>query len=188
MTACLRLTVLLALAAATPAVAADICEAIALHDVPSLDNPEAILKKGERDRAVSQYRVNKKTGATSICSHGGSCYPLFLIENGQKIEALRLTNCKVGAKDPFDDPDEIFYNLDVIRAKVPAEQLRIDDLDNKLLDMGLCSACANNVAYLSVKQPGSRCAKLTARALAGDPGAVKTLKDFPDYCTAPAPK
>ena len=185
MDAWLRLSTLLILFAATPSYAADICEAIALHDVPSIDNPEAILKKGERDTAVSQYRINKKTGEASICSHGGSCYPLVVTEGGQKIEALRLTNCKVGAKDPFDDPDETFYNLDVIRSKIPRDQLRIDDADNKLLDMGLCSACANNVAYLYIKQPGSRCAKLTARAFEGDANAVKTLKAFPDYCAAP---
>ena len=174
--------------AATPAIAADICQAIALRDIHAVDVPDAVLKKGERDEAVTQYRVNKKTGEATLCSHGGACFPVAVTENGQKVEALRLTNCKVGAKDPFDDPDETFYNLDVIRSKVPAAELRIDDVDNKLLDMGLCSACASNVAYLYVKQPTSRCAKLTARALAGNPEAVKTLKDFPDYCTAPAPK
>jgi hypothetical protein len=181
----LRLASLLALAAATPSYAADICEAIALHDAPAIDDPATVLKKGERDTAVTQYRVNKKTGETSICSHGGACFPLYVTDNGQKVEALRLTNCKVGAKDPFDDPDETLYNLDVIRAKVPAAELRIDDVDNKLLDMGLCSACASNVAYLYVKKPGSRCAKLTARALEGDPDAVKLLKGFPDFCNAP---
>jgi hypothetical protein len=183
----LRLSILFALAA-TPASAADICQAIALRDLTAVDVPDAKLKKGERDEAVTQYRVNKKTGEATLCSHGGACFPVAVTENGQKVEALRLTNCKIGAMDPFDDPDETFYNLDVIRAKVPAAALRIDDVDNKLLEMGLCSACASNVAYLYVWQPASRCAKLTARALAGHPEAVKTLKGFPDYCTAPAPK
>jgi hypothetical protein len=184
----LRLSVMLVVAAASPASAADICQAIALRDVHAVDVPGAVLKKGERDEAVTQYRVNKKTGEATLCSHGGACFPVAVAENGQKVEALRLTNCKVGAKDPFDDPDETFYNLDVIRSKIPAAALRIDDVDNKLLDMGLCSACASNVAYLYVRQPASRCGKLTARAFGGDPEAVKTLKDFPDYCTAPAPK
>ena len=188
MRTCLRLTILLVLTAAPPASAADICQAIALHDVKAVDVPDAVLKKGERDEAVTQYRVNKKTGEATLCSHGGACFPVAVLENGQKVEALRLTNCRVGAKDPFDDPDETFYNLDVIRAKAPAAALRIDDVDNKLLDMGLCSACASNVAFLYVKQPASRCAKLTARALVGNAEAVKTLKDFSDYCTAPASK
>ncbi len=186
MNALLRLSPLLTLIlAAPPVAAADICQAIALRDLRAVDVPGAVLKKGKRDEAVTQYRVNKKTGEARFCSHGGACFPVTVTENGRKVEALRLTNCKVGAKDPFDDPDETFYNLDVIRSKVPAGALRIDDVDNKLLDMGLCNACASNVAYLYVKQPGSRCAKLTARAFAGDPDAVKTLKDFPDYCTAP---
>ena len=145
MIACRRLTVLLLLAA-TPASGSDICQAIALRDVQAIEVPDAKLKKGERDEAVTQYRINKKTGEATLCSHGGACFPVAVTENGQRVEALRLTNCKVGAKDPFDDPDETFYSLDVIRSKVPAAALRVDDVDNKLLDMGLCSACASNVA------------------------------------------
>jgi hypothetical protein len=188
MKALLRLSPLLALVVVTPSSAADICQAIALRDIRAVDVPGATLKKGERDEAVTQYRVNKKTGEATLCSHGGACFPVSITENGQKFEALRLTNCKVGAKDPFDDPDETFYNLEVIRSKVPAADLRVDDVDNKLLDMGLCSACASNVAYLYVKKPGSRCAKLTARALAGSRDAITTLKDFPVYCSLPESK
>jgi hypothetical protein len=169
---------------ATPALAADICEAVALHDVPAIGNPAAILKAGEHDTAVTQYRVNKKTGETSFCSHGGSCYPITIIENGAKLVALRLTNCKIGARDPFEDPDEILYNVGPIAAKNPPKALRIDDLDNKFLAMGLCSACASNVADLVVNQPGSRCADLGRRALLGNADAVKALKEFPDYCQA----
>ena len=57
-------------------------------------------------------------------------------------------------------------------------------LKNKLLEMGLCSACASNAAELYLKRPGSRCTRLTKRALEGDPDATKTIQGFPDYCTA----
>ena len=180
------LLVAILLAGAAPSHAADICEAVALHDVHDLDSPEAILKKGQRLQAVSQYRINKKTGGDSFCAHGGGCYPAHVMENGQKIEALQLTNCKVGAKDSFDDPDETFYNVVVIRSKIPAARLKVDDMDNKLLDLGLCSACAANAAYLTVNKPSSRCAKLTQQALAGNSNALATLKtNFPDYCQTP---
>jgi len=178
----LSVVALLAIAGAGSSRAADICEAVALHDVPSLEDPASVLKKGQRDEAVTQYRVNKKTGLTSLCSHGGYCYPTYVIEDGHKVEALRLTNCKVAARDSFQDPDETFYAVDVIRALIPPKQLAIDDLDNKLLDLGLCSACAGNAAYAYVNKPASPCAGLVRRALAGDAAALEKLKNGSDIC------
>jgi hypothetical protein len=179
------LSALFLISATTDSLAADICRAVALRDVPSLDDPSSILKRGEYDEAITQYRVDKKTGETSFCSHGGFCYPTHINENGGPVEALQLTNCKIGKRDPYDDPDMVFYEVDVLRTGVTATELKIDDLDNKLLEMGLCSACAGNVAELYVKKPSSRCAQLTRRALGGDSDALKTLIDFPDYCEAP---
>jgi hypothetical protein len=162
--------------------AADICKAVALRDVPAIDDPKSILRSGEYDTAITQYRVDKKTGQTSFCSHGGYCYPTHISENGRKVEALRLTNCKVGARDPYDDPDEIIYGVDVIRSSVSAADLKYEDLDNRLLEMGLCSACASNVADYYLRRPDSQCAQLTRRALAGDAKALKELQQPPDYC------
>src|ERR1700741_1491484 len=85
-----------AFAGAQRSVAADICEALALRDVPALDDPSSILKRGELDGAITQYRVNKRTGKSSFCSLGGYCYPTHAVENGHTVEALKLTNCKVG--------------------------------------------------------------------------------------------
>jgi hypothetical protein len=175
----------MSLIAAAPASAADICKAIALLDVPAIDAPDSILKRGEYDLAITQYRINKKTGLTSFCSHGGSCYPTHVVQNGVKVEALRLTNCKVGKRDDWNDPDEIFYGLDVLKSGITDTELKEDDLDNKLIDLGLCNACASNVAYLYIHQPQSRCAALTRQALGGDAQALETLKQFPDYCSAP---
>ena len=168
----------------TSASAADICKAIALRDVPALEAPESVLKRGEYDTAITQYRVNKKTGLTSFCSHGGYCYPTHIVENGAKVEALRLTNCKIGKRDEWNDPEEIFYSVDVLRSALTETELKIEELDNKLLDLGLCSACASNVAYLYIHQPQSRCAALTRKVLGGDAQALEDLKQDPDYCRA----
>ena len=151
-----------------PARAADICEAVAVRDVAAVDNPGSVLKKGKVQGAVTQYNVNKKTGKAMFCSHGGYCYPA----NG-----LKLTNCKVGAKDPHNDPDEVSYGLDVIRSKNSSASLRYDDLDNQLLEMGMCSACASNAADTYIKRPGSPCGKTIKRALEGNPIAKKELAD-----------
>ena len=63
--------------------ATDICEAVALTDVPALDSPNPfVLKRGEYQTGITQYRVIKKTGETSFCSHGGACFPTHVVENG----------------------------------------------------------------------------------------------------------
>lgn len=147
--------------------AADICKAIALRDVPAVEAPDTILKKGDLDTAITQYRVSK-TGRASFCSHGGYCYP---------AAGLKLLNCKVGAKGDFDDPDDVFYEVDVIRSKVPPALLRYDDLDNKLLSMGMCSACASNAADTYLKRPNSPCGRTVRSALEGSPVATKALTD-----------
>ncbi|WP_176946155.1 SH3 domain-containing protein [Bradyrhizobium sp. Rc2d] len=162
--------------------AADVCKAIALHDVPALKNPTSTLKKGELDTAITQYRINKKTGEGSFCSHGGYCYPTHVQENGNKVEALKLTNCQVGKKDDLDDPEEIYYSVDVTRSKVGPSELKRDDVDNRLLELGLCSGCASNAAHLYVFQPQSPCARLVREVLEGNPDAVKILSAGPAYC------
>jgi hypothetical protein len=110
-----------------------ICEAVALHATTETKDFPSALKRGETIDAVTQYNVNKKTGVASLCSHGGGCYP---------AEALRLTNCRVNkSKSDFEDGDEVSYGLDVIRSKVPPTILRQNDVELKLLDLGMCNAC-----------------------------------------------
>ena len=149
-----------------PARAADICEAIATRNVAAVEAPGSVIKKGEKDTAITQYNVSKKTGQGVFCSHGGYCYP---------ADGLKLLNCKIGAKDSYNDPDEVSYGLDVIRSKNSSASLRYDDLDNQLLEMGMCSACASNAADTYIKRPGSPCGKTIKRALEGNPVAKKEL-------------
>jgi hypothetical protein len=139
------------------ALSADLCKAVALRDVAAVEAPDSVLARGSYDDAVTQYRVNKQTGMTTFCSHGGYCYPTHVRVNGKKVEALRLINCKIGERN-YEDKDEVFYSVDVVRSKNSAAKLRLDDLDNKFLEMGLCGACAGNVAMFYVKKPASPCA------------------------------
>jgi hypothetical protein len=97
----------------------------------------------------------------------GYCYP---------ASALRLTNCRIGHnRDRFEDEDS--YGLDVVRSAVSPHQLKIDDVDNRMLELGLCSACAGNAAYFYVNRPASRCAQIVRNALENDPGAISALRD-----------
>ena len=166
----------LSLIASTAANATDsICKAVAIKATTKSEAFSYSLKRGDIIDAITQYNVNKKSGVTSFCSHGGGCYP---------AEVLQLTNCKIDKKKPsYEDAEEISYSLDVIRSKVSPQNLRQNDVELKLLDIGMCNACADNAAAFYVKMPASRCAKLVRQALEGDPAAVKKLKSTPDYCT-----
>lgn len=53
----------------------------------------------------------------------------------------------------------------------------------KFSDMGLCSACSDNVAQYYTKAPNSKCGKLAKQALEGNPNAIEELQSFPSYCT-----
>lgn len=172
-----------------PAHAADICNAVALVDIPDTITGYG-LKKGEIDDAVTQYNVDAN-GEGQFCSHGGGCYPRYLIKGGKKVEALRLTNCKIGAAEPaiagLPDDGSVTYDIEVDRSKNSAAALKIDDVDNALLNLGMCSACAGNAAYLYIHSPASECGSKVANALAGDKSAIAELQNNPDYCQASLP-
>jgi hypothetical protein len=177
------LSVLINVSMSFDANAADICEAVALRDVAPIGDTKYGLKQGERDTAITQFNVDKKTGESSFCSHGGSCFPTHVDEGGRKVQVLRLTNCEVGALS-YQDAEQFSYSVDVIRSKVSPTRLRIEDVDNRLLELGLCSACASNVANLYIMKPASRCGKLAKLALEGNPTALKELQDLPSFCQA----
>jgi len=157
-----------------PAKATDsICEAVAVRSTMKEGHLSAI-KRGSVVDAITQYNISKKTGEASFCSHGGGCYP---------ADALRLTNCVIDKRRPEEFGDEISYSLELLRSKVPAQVRRQHDVELRLLDLGMCNACADNAAAFYVKMPASRCADLVRRGLEGDPKAIDQLKDTPDYCT-----
>lgn len=178
---CLTAALATIIIASNYASSADLCKAVALRDVAAVESPDSVLVRGSYDNAVTQYRVNKQSGMTTFCSHGGYCYPTHVRINRQKVEALRLTNCKIGSRN-YEDKDEVFYSVDVVRSKNSEAELRLDDLNNKFLEMGLCSACAGNVAIYYIKALASPCARLAKQALEGNPVATDKLRDFPDYC------
>ncbi|SPF42602.1 conserved exported hypothetical protein [Syntrophobacter sp. SbD1] len=52
----------------------------------------------------------------------------------------------------------------------------------KFMEMGACSACADNITQYYTKKPGSPCGKLAKQALEGNPDAIRKLVAYPDYC------
>lgn len=99
--------------------------------------------------------------------------------------------CKGDAKSVQDEVDAGFVKqseVDGIR-----EALGLDKRSDigmsygysrkKFSDMGLCEACADNVAQYYTREPESKCGKLAKQALEGNPRAIDTLQSVPDYCT-----
>ena len=53
----------------------------------------------------------------------------------------------------------------------------------KFVNMGLCNACADNVAQYFVHKPNSKCGKLAKQELEGNTQTIELLRAFPYYCT-----
>lgn len=98
--------------------------------------------------------------------------------------ALKMTNCKPDAINPsFDSINkEIEYDVDVDRSRNSKDALRKGDVENRLLELGLCSACADNVAQYYTQKPDSQCGQLARSALEGDPDAKAALQQGPSFC------
>lgn len=171
--------------------AADLCRAVVLRPVRPVGVPGGRAERpGTVLTAVTQYARNRRTGQTSICSHGGYCYPTHVRVGGKLLPALRVTNCTVDLRRP-DPPipgivdDDIIYYFKVDRGRNSAAALRLDDVENRLLEMGMCSACAGTAADAYVHKPNSACGKLTRRVLEGNPVARRELvENDTNVCTA----
>jgi hypothetical protein len=130
--------------ATTPSQAIDsLCEAVALRDAPAT-NTTSEVRKGMKIDAITQYVVNKKSGAARFCTRVGGCY---------SANALRLVNCVID-KNYGDDfgGDETLYRLGLIRSKINPDRLRQYDVELKLLDLGMCAGCADNAAAFYAKK------------------------------------
>ena len=170
---------------ATSANAADLCRAVALQDVRA--NGDTIpygLRRGEIITAVTQLTTDRRTGITSICSHGGGCYPATVVIGGRRVPTLRMLNCSWDMAHPGRYGDETIYSSVVDRRRNSARALREDDVDNALLEMGLCSACAGNAAAWYARRPTSPCGIRVRQALEGNPIARRRLLNSEDACTS----
>ena len=184
--------VLLLVGAPSAALADDYCKAVALTQVPpdGETDPAAIatdsLKPGDIDEAISGYSVDKKTGRGVFSAHGGDAHPRFLMRGGQRVEALRLTNCRIGAKSS-ETRDEVDYDVVFESFAQFRDRYEGHAIYYRLEALGLCPPCAGTAVDFYLKHPGSRCAVLTGKALAGNRNALAVLQDPPGYCNEQAP-
>jgi hypothetical protein len=141
------------------------------------------MQRGAVQTAITQLVRDTALNRTFFCSHGGSCYPTHVYINGEPVEALRLDNCTVGAEVSRYD-DEIIYGLEVDRSRNSEADLRFDDVENALIELGLCMACADNAARHYVERPQGQCGTLVKQSLEGNPAARRRLAadEFPAIC------
>jgi hypothetical protein len=161
--------------------AADSCTATALVNIPEAPMGNSALK-GEQISAVTQY--TKSDGRWYYCSHGGGCYSAYVTVRGKAVKAIRLNNCTVDFKHPDSSDGDVIYYTQIDRSRTAPLAFRLDDIDNRLLELGLCNACAGTAAYEYVHRPKSPCANLTRQALEGNPVAIRRLLADENVCTA----
>jgi len=106
------------------------CMAVALHDTHAVEDPAAVWKSGKQDGPVTEYEVDDKTKAGAFCIHGGYCYLAYVTINGQSVEALRLTNCRIKPGSGTHADGETDYELEAVpaRAAAPAESGSVQDM------------------------------------------------------------
>lgn len=155
--------------------AADLCKARVLRTMNSSKTNPYAMKKGEII-GVTQYNIDKYTGLVQICGHGSGCYQGSIIIHKKHIPTIKILNCKVTSLYTEDEQFK-YYGVEVDRSKNSKRDLRLDDIDNRLLDLGLCSACAGNYASEYVNHPNSRKSKLVKSALEGNPNAIDHLNN-----------
>ena len=99
----LILGVLLAGANPIPAFAKE-CKVHFLSNARAREDRTVIALKGETRYGATQYVVDKISGASSICFHGGYCY--------EPASAIKLVGCTVDWKGyKSEDVDEKIYYL-----------------------------------------------------------------------------
>lgn len=172
----------LAIAIADSVEAGSLCKAIAVTDVATALNGVAYtVTKGGCVEPVTTYKVDKVSNDSWFCSHS-LCYLTRLYRKGKMTEALRLINCRIGSV-LSDGINDVTYYLEPIREANAENDLRRFDIINRLVDIGLCEACADNAVNFYLKRPSSDCAKLVIQALEGNPNAIAQLTDsYPDFC------
>lgn len=87
------------------------CSARVLRQVSALEDRESTMPVGETYSSVTQFWRNTKTGDTWFCAHGDYCYPSHVVKDGQRVEAIRLTNCRIG-NEVSRDGDEVMYAVE----------------------------------------------------------------------------
>jgi len=128
------------------------CKALALRDTHYNEDVRTRIKKGATVQFSSHFGDN-------LCQHGGYC---------AKRYDFRLIDCD--------------NHLRPIRTRNNAQAARFSDVEDTLIGLGLCTACASNATAWYIHLPSSRTGKQVKAALEGNPFAIQQLRaNVPQY-------
>jgi hypothetical protein len=94
----------LLLVAAGEAQAAAPCDGVARADAHAIEDPQSVLKRGQRLTTITELDIDKKTMAARFCAHGSYCYP---------ADAIALQGCWIATKPvpPTAGDDDWTYEV-----------------------------------------------------------------------------
>lgn len=89
-----------------------------------------------------------------------------------------------GAQIPIKSAQFIaqYFDIKVEFEEPSAQSKEIEETRVKLVNLGICQACAGNAAMYAVLKPNSECGNLVNNALSGDGNAVRKIEEFPAIC------
>ena len=64
-----------------------------------MEAPDSVLHRGKLYGPITQMRVNKKTGRTVYCEHGGYCYSSGSMDI--------ISPCRISSSD-YEDEDDFY--------------------------------------------------------------------------------
>jgi hypothetical protein len=127
--------------------ASNSCNAVILRSLPAIEDSSSVAEPGTVITDVTQFRRDKRSGQTSICSHGGYCYPTHVMVGGKSTPALRIENCSVDFDHPapsIPGDEEVTYYF---RSSRSSEGLAGRSLDATCADFRRSAASKPNDTY-----------------------------------------
>jgi hypothetical protein len=173
---CLTASVILlgAIFASVRSLANESCQALVLRNVSSTE-AGSLRKTGQRLNDVTAYRINRRTFADEFCEHHGDCFPIHIVEAHRRVQTLKLLNCEINKSDRSIGARYVVFGTELVRTSLSPVQLRIRNLRDRLLSLGFCGRCSNELATEFIRRPQSQCSTLIGDALKGQQSAFYDL-------------
>lgn len=156
------------------------CEVEVMGSLQTEDDPDPYYKIGDTIKGITQYWFDVETQESVFCQKGGYCYPRYKNVDGNNIELLKLKQCVIGKAEINEH--SILYSLIPDRSSIPSTVLKKHDVSNRLADIGIGLAIADNAAEYYIKKPESKCGLLTKQVLEGNKEAFNELSSGQKYC------
>jgi hypothetical protein len=163
-----------AIFASARSLANESCQALVLRNVSSTE-AGSLHRTGQRLNDVTAYRINRRTFADEFCEHHGDCFPVHIVEAHRRVQTLKLLNCEINKSDRSIGARYVVYGTELARTSLTPVEIRIRNLRDRLLSLGFCGRCSNELATEFIRRPQSQCSTLIGDALKGQQRAFYDL-------------